>query len=68
MIEQRKREARKIQDMMDQQRLTAREQQAKQDEAIRAYLAKIPDNRPSDGRSGATWGGKFRFGDGDAKA
>lgn len=36
-----------------------------QDAAIRAYLARIPGERPSDGRSGAAWGGKFTFGKGD---
>lgn len=41
------------------------EQKARdEDEAIRKYLAGIPDNRPSpeQARGGAAWGGKFKFG------
>jgi hypothetical protein len=39
------------------------EQKARdEDEAIRKYLAGIPDSRPSDSRGGASWNGKFKFG------
>lgn len=41
------------------------EQKARDEyEAIRKYLAGIPDSRPSpaSARGGSTWGGKFKFG------
>jgi hypothetical protein len=40
----------------------AKEKARAEDEAIRAYLASIPDSRPSDSRGGASWNGKFKFG------
>lgn len=46
-------------------RETEAEQKARdEDEAIRKYLAGIPDSRPSpaSARGGSTWGGKFKFG------
>lgn len=42
--------------------MTPKEQDAK----IREWLATIPNDRPSDGRSGAAWGGKFTFWKGDS--
>lgn len=49
--------------ILAKRQVEAEQRKRDEDAAIRAYFAKIPDNRqtPHNSRSGSAWGGRFEF-------